>query len=143
MHTNYETDFYVWTQEQASLLRSGNLSAVDIENLAEEIESMGKRDKRSMVSELIRLLSHLLKWKYQSVRRGGSWSDSIDGSREEIEALMKDNHTFDRLVPDFMATAYPKAVKAANKQTGLPISTFPKQCPWSFEEIMQEEFYPD
>ena len=78
---DYEKDFYAWTVEQARLLRSGELSAVDIENIAEEIESMGRSDRREIKSRLIVLLSHLLKWQMQPQMRSAGWSATIREQR--------------------------------------------------------------
>jgi len=139
---NYDTDFYLWTQEQAQKLRAGEITTLDLENLAEEIESMGKRDRRAMISELVRLLSHLLKWQCQPERRGSSWVRTISSARDEIDLLIDDNHTFKNMLSEFIATAYPKAIKKAHDETGLPVSTFPKECPWTFEEFFHEGFFP-
>jgi hypothetical protein len=69
-NSNYDLDFYAWASEQASLLRAGKLSIADIENIAEEIESMGRTEKRELVNLLTVLMLHLLKWKFQPRMRG-------------------------------------------------------------------------
>jgi len=79
---SYEQDFYGWTQEQAALLRAGRLTDLDIENLIEEVETMGRSEKRELESRLTVLLLHLLKWKYQPNRRGRSWNLTIKGHRQ-------------------------------------------------------------
>ena len=76
----YDRDFYAWANEQASLLRKGDLSHADIEHIAEEIESMGKTEKRELISRLTVLLLHLLKWRFQPTLRGKSWRLSIEVS---------------------------------------------------------------
>jgi hypothetical protein len=65
----YDDDFYAWANEQAALLRAGRLSEADLEHIAEEIESMGRTEKRELISHLTVLLGHLLKWRYRSVHR--------------------------------------------------------------------------
>ena len=85
----YEQDFYAWTQQQATLLRSGKFSEIDVENVAEELESMGRSDKREIDSRLEVLLVHLLKWQLQEGFRSGSWSGSIREQRSRIEDLLQ------------------------------------------------------
>ena len=88
---SYDKDFYSWTQEQAELLKNGRFSELDIDNLIEEVESMGRSEKRELESRLTILLLHLLKWKYQEVRRGRSWQLSIDEQRIQFEETLDEN----------------------------------------------------
>ncbi len=90
-NANYDRDFYAWANEQAALLREGKLAQADIEHIAEEIESMGRTEKRELVSRLTVLLLHLLKWRFQSEMRGKSWRLSIQGQRYQISDHMADN----------------------------------------------------
>src|SRR5712691_611546 len=87
----YDDDFFAWTQEQARLLRAGELTIVDAENLAEEIESVGRSDRREIRNRLIVLLAHLLKWGHQQRRRGVSWSDTIAEQRLQIDSVLVDS----------------------------------------------------
>ena len=133
----YETDFYLWTQQQAALLRQGEFNRVDLDlaNIAEEIESMGKRDRRSIESHLFVILLHLLKWQFQPSRRGKSWRLSIWNGRLDIARLLKDSPS---LTPQLSALAieeYPAARKQAANETGLPLTTFPDVCPFTVEQI--------
>lgn len=91
--TAYETDFYQWTQQQAALMRQGEFNRVDldIENIAEEIESMGRRDRYALRSYLHSILMHLLKWQPQPERRGTSWRLSIKNGRHQVDILMEDS----------------------------------------------------
>jgi hypothetical protein len=139
---NYETDFYQWTQQQAALLRQGQWSQVDAANLAEEIESMGKSDRRAIWSHLINILLHLLKWQYQPERRGNSWTESIDNGREQLDWLIKDSPSLRPKLPQFVDDIYPRARRKAAHETGLPLSTFPEQCPFTVEQITGE-YWPD
>jgi len=84
----YDRDFYAWANEQAALLRAGKLSDADVANIAEEIESMGRSEKRELVSRLVVLLLHLLKWQYQPARRGRSWQVTIENTRDELDRHM-------------------------------------------------------
>lgn len=88
---NYETDFYLWTQQQADLLRQGALAALDVEHLIEEVESMGRRDKSAVRSYLLNVALHLLKWRYQPQRRGTRWRMSIENGRDQVAWQMKDS----------------------------------------------------
>ena len=132
----YNQDFYLWTQEQAALLKAGTLSQLDIENLTEEIESMGKSQKKEMTSRLTILIMHLLKWDYQSGRRGKSWLKTIATQRTEIEILLYDNPSLKHSLPDTILIAYRLAVKQAATETELHIEEFPISCPYSIDKIM-------
>ncbi|MBK8535765.1 MAG: DUF29 domain-containing protein [Candidatus Competibacteraceae bacterium] len=140
--THYETDFYQWTQQQAALLRQGLLSAVDIEHLAEEIESMGRSDRRSLGSFLENILLHLLKWRYQPERRGSSWIESIGNGRSAIDRLLEDSPSLAPQLPVLVTAEYRRARKEAVRQTGLPLATFPEPCPFTVEQIT-DDYWPD
>jgi hypothetical protein len=142
-NTSYETDFYGWANEQAALLRSGRLSEADIANIAEEIESLGKSEKRELVSRLTVLLMHLLKWKYQPLGRSSSWETTIKLQRNDIVDHMADNPSLQPLVPEAMAKANRNAVLSAADETKLPHSIFPKTCEWSFDQVVDPGFWPD
>ena len=131
----YETDFYLWTQQQADLLRQGALTALDVENLIEEIESMGKSDRRSIRSHLANIILHLLKWRYQSDRRSNSWSDSIDNGREEVVWILKDSPSLKPHINALINEIYASTRRKASRETGLPLSTFPDVCPFTVEQI--------
>nr|VFK29073.1 MAG: protein of unknown function DUF29 [Candidatus Kentron sp. MB]VFK74663.1 MAG: protein of unknown function DUF29 [Candidatus Kentron sp. MB] len=139
----YDTDFYAWTNRQAALLRTGNLAAIDLENLAEEIEDMGKNLKRELESRFKVLFVHLLKWQYQPTHRGNSWRYGIEGQRAELEDHFKDNPSLTNKLPEAMERGYRYAINGAAKETGLLKSTFPTSAPWSFEQIMDNDFFPN
>jgi hypothetical protein len=141
--TAYEDDFYAWTQEQARLLRSGQTADLDLEHLAEEIESMGSQQRREMRSRLIQLLLHLLKWQYQPTHRGVSWRLSIYNQRDEIEQLVKSSPSLRPVMADVLYEAYGKARIYAANETGLPIKTFPVASPFSLAEALDPNFPPD
>lgn len=138
----YDQDFYGWANQQARLLRAGKLSEADLEHIAEEIESMGKTEKRELISRLAVLLLHLLKWEYQPVRRGSSWSRTIRVQRRDLTMHMKDNPSLKSVIPEAMENAYGNALIEAADETGFPESTFPSSCPWTFDQIMSAEFWP-
>ena len=143
MSATYDTDFYAWANEQAALLRSGNLSAIDIENIAEEIESMGKSEKRELVNRLVVLLLHLLKWQFQPDQRGTSWTATIRIQRRDLAVHLDDNPSLKSKIPEAINRAYGNVTIETAAETGLPESIFPAACPWSFDQIMDEGFWPD
>jgi hypothetical protein len=123
----YETDFYAWTIEQAGLLRAGRLSEADIENIAEEIESMGRSEKRELVNRLTVLLIHLLKWQAQPAFRGTSWRLTIAEQRTRLDEHLKDNPSLRSLLTPAIETAYRLALLGAQKETGLAEGAFPPE----------------
>lgn len=138
----YEKDFYAWSQESARLMRERKFSELDIENIAEEIEAMGKRDKRELASRLSSLLMHLLKWQYEAEYRSRSWKLTIVNQRAEIAGLLEDSPSLSHKLPDMIASAYSRAIKTAALKTGLPATTFPEICPYSQSEILDADFFP-
>jgi hypothetical protein len=140
---NYHSDFFAWANEQAALLRAGDLSAADVQNIAEEIESMGRSEKRELISRLTALLLHLLKWQFQPMMRGRSWRLSIDGQRLDLEELLKDNPSLKAELDPSIAQAYRRALIEAERETGLGRETFPARCPYTFDQVMRDDFWPD
>jgi len=140
--TLYERDFYAWANEQAALLRAGKLSAADIEHIAEEIESMGKTEKRELVNLLTVLLMHLLKWHFQPPGRGKSWRLTIVEQRYKLADHLADNPSLTAKMSEAIANAYRLALVAAERETDLPVTAFPAVCPWNFDQIMNEDFWP-
>ncbi len=138
----YERDFYAWANEQSALLRAGRLSDADIEHIAEEIESMGKTEKRELVSRLAVLLLHLLKWQHQPERRGSSWEATIAVQRRDLADHLADNPSLKSKLPDAIAYSYRNAATLAVGETNLAKATFPDTCPWAFERIIDEDFWP-
>ena len=143
MSTTYETDFYAWANEQAVLLRAGKLTQADIEHIAEEIESMGKTEKRELVSRLVMLLLHLLKWRFQPDRRGTSWEVTIKVQRRDLARHLRDNPSLKSALGPAIEDAYGDAVLLAQAETRLPNSTFPMTSPWTVEQALNESFWPD
>jgi len=141
--TLYETDFYGWIQAQADRLRTGDFAGLDVDNLIEEVESMGKSEKRELESRLEVLLMHLLKWQYQPALKGSSWLLTIDEQRERIVKHLRENPSLKNRIDDVLEEAYGFAVRLAVKETGLNKATFPARCPWTFEQAMDENFWPE
>ncbi len=141
--TLYDSDFYAWTNQQAALLRAGELDSADIERIAEEIESMGRSEKRELFSRLAILLMHLLKWRFQPTLRGNSWRATIKVQRRDLLRLLADNPSLKSQLPEMIADAYGDAILMAARETGLAETAFPADCPWGFEETIRADFWPD
>ena len=141
MKAEYDADFFQWTQHQAAALAAGHVSELDLANLAEEIESLGKRDRRGLRNNLKVVLMHLLKWLYQPERRqvGHSWESTLIEHRDRIEVILGDSPSLRRQLPALIAEAYPGARRLASSETGLSLATFPEMCPWTVEQVLDEE----
>jgi len=139
----YDQDFYAWANEQAGLLRADRLSEADIEHIAEEIENLGKSEKRELVSRPRVLLLHLLKWRFQPSRRGASWEGPIINTRDELDDHLRDSPSLKPQVADALGVAYRRAAVDAVTETSLKKTIFPQTCPWTFDEIMDSTFYPE
>jgi len=136
MPTHYDRDAYAWALEQAALLRSGKLEQLDTEHLAEEIESMGKSERRALVSQLARLFMHLLKWDHQPERRSRSWALTIQDAQAKTLRLLNENPSLKGTLSELLVEAYDDARRAAAIETELELETFPEQCLYSFDEAM-------
>jgi Domain of unknown function DUF29 len=139
----HDSDFYAWSLEQAALLRAGRVGDADLAAIAEEIESMGKTEKRELVSRLTVLLLHLLKWQCQPAGRGNSWRLSIANARDEIADLLADNPSLKIVLDEVTASAYRYARRRAAIETDLGEEDFPGKCPWSFAQAMDAGFWPE
>jgi hypothetical protein len=142
-NTLYDQDFHAWAMRQAALLREGRLDQADIENIAEEIESMGRSEKREPVSRLAVLLLHLLTWRAQPGLRGNRWRLTIKGQRRSLTRHLRDNPSLKGHMGAAIRDAYETAQLDAERETGLPADHFPATCPFSLEQIMGEDFWPD
>jgi Domain of unknown function DUF29 len=142
MKINYETDVVAWAHEQAKLLRSGQLSVLDVEHLAEEIESMSASERRELRNRLKVLLQHLLKWEFQPERRCSGWQATMLEQRDSIEEVLKDSPSLRATMPENLALAYPSAVRFASKETSLSARLFPKQCPYTLANVMTDDWLP-
>jgi hypothetical protein len=141
--SNYDADFYAWSNEQAALLRARRFSAADVENIAEEIASVGRTEKRELVSRLTVLLKHLVRWKFQPQGRCSSWRTSIRVQRNLILDHLQDNPSLKPQIPDAMEKANRDAVLEAAEEANLPESIFATPCSWSFDEVIDAGFWPD
>jgi hypothetical protein len=139
----YDSDFYTWTQQQAQLLKSGQFDKIDVEHIIEEIESMGRSERRELESRLTILLQHLLKWQYQPLRRGRSWQLSIKGQRIDLVEVLDENPGLKPQLADILSMAYRKAKLKASEETALDETVFPADCPWSIVQLIDDAYLPD
>lgn len=138
---SYETDFVLWTQQQAEGLRNGHFADLDFAHLAEEIESMGVSERHALSSHLFVILMHLLKWVHQPDHQNSSWRGSIRNSRRLARKLIKGSPSLRQTVQGLLEEEYPDAREEASEETGLPLSTFPEFCPFTVEQVMGD-FWP-
>lgn len=141
--TLYEKDFHLWIEQTINYLKDGDLAKLDRENLIEEINSMGNSDKRETFSRLKVLLMHLLKWKYQPEKRTSSWLNTIDEQREQLELILKNSPSLKPYFQEILSDCYQKAIRAAVNETNLPRNTFPIECPFNQEQILDADYFPD
>lgn len=139
----YHKDFHSWLMKNARLLREGNFSEADAEHIAEELEAMGKKEQRELVSRLAVLLAHLLKWTFQSVRRTRSWTNTIAAQRLELLDLLEDSPSLRHEMEKKIAKAYERSRLMAENETGIDKNIFPAKCPFSFAQILDKDFYPE
>ncbi len=138
----YDTDFYAWTLEQSMLLQSGDWQSVDILNLVEEIESLGKQEKRELENRLGVLIGHLLKWIYQPNMRSRSWRVTIRVQRQQIQRHIKQNPSLRAYLSEAIAVGYDLGLELFFKETQLLDQDLPEVCPFTAEQIFDPAF-PD
>jgi hypothetical protein len=139
----YEDDFVAWTEEQARALRAGEFDHLDAANVAEEIEDMGRSIRHELRNRLAVLVMHLLKWRYQPVHRSPSWSATIGEQRDQIIDLLDESPSLRPIITQEVAKTYRRAVKKAVADTGLADASFPAECPFTLEQILDENFLPE
>ena len=136
----YEADFYSWSLDQARLVREGRWDSVDRENVAEEIESLGREQFNKLESAFRVLLLHMLKWDHQPRKRSRSWALSIEEQRVELEDVLGDNPGLKPRIEEAIARAYRKARLQAAKETGLDKAAFPETCGYSLDDITSRSY---
>ncbi len=142
MSALYEDDVAAWAQEQVALLRSGNWALLDIEHIAEEIEDMNISHRHQLAHRMAILMAHLLKWKYQSDRRGSSWENTIHNQRDKLTKLLKKMPSLRRMLqdPEWDQEVWDDAVDIAGRETN--VRNLPKVREWDFEQILSADYFP-
>ncbi len=138
----HDKDFHAWTLQQADLLKAGKLHEIDLDNLIEEIESMGASERNQLQNRLKVLIGHLLKWQFQPAYRTRSWNATIEEQRLSVMTLIEDNPSLKSILDERITKAYPQGVLLAVKETNLDKKTFPSSCPYSVEQLFDLEFFP-
>ncbi|HAG84156.1 MAG TPA: DUF29 domain-containing protein [Cyanobacteria bacterium UBA12227] len=138
----YDTDFYAWIQEQAKLLKNQEWNQLDLPNLIEEIESLGKQQRAELRNRLRVLIGHLLKWDYQSEKRSRSWLMTIRIQRRDTQELLEENPSLKPYLEETLQKIYESGRDLAVGETNLPLKTFPENCPYTLAEIFRDGFYP-
>jgi hypothetical protein len=136
----YQTDFYQWTIEQSDRLRLGKFAELDLENLAEEIESLGKQQRQELRNRLGILIGHLLKWHYQPEKQSKSWRVTIRGQRREIKYLLLQNPSLKPYLDEAILLGYAQGIDLVVQETDLDDRDLPKECPYSVEQIFDDNF---
>lgn len=143
---NPNEDYYGWTQETIEKLRQGRLSEVSADDLIRELEEMASSDRNEVENRLIVLLAHLLKWKYQPERRGRSWNLTLKEQRRRIARRLRKSPSLKPTLEEIFDEAYLDAVTMAARETDKDEDVFPPtfaETGWSWEQVLDTEFYPD
>lgn len=147
--TEYERDFNAWIQQHITLLKQGRVTEIDVEHLILELEEMGKSHLRELESRFIILIAHLLKWQFQLKQltnkwqefEGKSWRQSIIEQRLQIRKQLTNTPSLKSHLQDIVSTAYPYSVELAIDEISLPEATFPNECPYTLEQLLDKTFY--
>ncbi|AFZ25725.1 protein of unknown function DUF29 [Cylindrospermum stagnale PCC 7417] len=138
----YETDYLQWIETNLEKLQSQDYENVDWENLIEEIADMGRSERKSLKSNFIVILVHLLKWQFQPEKRSGSWEGSIIEHRRRVLESLSDSPSLKPYLESVFAECYTQAVKQAKAETGLEVEIFPVMCSYQLSDVIDDDFLP-
>lgn len=138
----YDEDFYAWTVEQSRLLRAGEFAAIDAANIAEDIESMGRSDRRELKSRLVVLVMHLLKWQHQPRGRSRSWSATIDEQRLQIDGLLAESPSLRPNAAAMLGRTHQSPGQARPPKPDWPMRPFRRRVPSSRTRCCHARFFP-
>ncbi len=143
--TSYDKDVILWSQEQARLLRAGRFAELDVERLADEIEDVGKSEKRELASRMAVLLAHLLKWSRQPEMRTNSWRSTIIVQRKRVALAIKATPSLKAVMrdPDWREDMWLDALAQTQKETGLTAEDLPEACSWTMDQAADQSFWPE
>jgi hypothetical protein len=139
----YERDFCLWLEQQAALLREGRFDELDLGNLIEEIEAMARKDRKGVKSDLVVLLTHLLKHQFQPEQRSSGWRGSIVEHRQRLRYDFEESPSLRPHADEVFARAYADARERASAETGLPLRAFPKSSPYTLAQTLDPKFLPE
>ncbi len=139
----YEQDYLAWLQKTSQLLKAKDFDHLDLENLIEEIESLGRSERNKLISSLRLIYQHLLKWQYQPSKRSKSWSNTISRERDNVSDYLEDTPSLKNLLQDeaILAKAYQRGRRDAIRETG--ITNLPQDCPYAIKQILDHNFLPE
>lgn len=138
----YEEDLVAWMESQIELLRARKFEQLDLENLLEELEGMVRHERRGLQSRVELVMLHLLKHQFQPSRRSRSWLLTLEEQRSQISDRIEDSPSLRRALESYMVSRYPRVAKRASLQTGMPLSNFPATCPYTVEQVLDEDLLP-
>ncbi|HEX6111652.1 MAG TPA: DUF29 domain-containing protein [Geminicoccaceae bacterium] len=137
--SSYDTDYVAWLEEQVAHLRAGRVHALDVENVAEELEGLMRSERQQLENRLEVLILHLLKWDHQPDQRSNRWRATVAEQRARIRRLLRDSRSLKPSLVDAAREVYPEAVERAAIETLLEASVFPSTVPYSIEQILERE----
>ncbi len=141
--TLYDRDIALWAEAIADLLRQGHFEQLDMEHLIDEVEDLGRRQRDRLTSSLRLILHHLLKWQYQPERRSPSWVKTIQRERLNTQTYLDDTPSLRRILnQDWLEKIYLTARKEAAIETGLPLNHFPAVCGYTWDQVLNETYFP-
>lgn len=143
MSKTYEADFFSWAMGQADAARRRSANEIDWENVAEELESLGKREKAELHSRFIILIQHLLKWRFQPEHRSRSWKVSIENTRRALAKYLRENPGLRQFLDEEFLDAYAPARASAALEMNVDETALPETCPFTPAEAMAADFWPD
>ena len=141
----YDTDYNLWVLDIVDKLKNREFNGLDLDNLIEEVEDLGKRDKRKIESLLIRLFEHLLKlryWKEENNRNRGHWEGEIANFRRQIDRLLQDSPSLKPYLRNLFNECYQDSRFIASKQSQLPLETFPEKPIADFKQVLDKNWLP-
>ena len=139
----YERDFHAWAFQQAEHVKRRSANELDWDNIAEELESLGKQQRSELRSRYEVLILHLLKWLYQPGHRSRSWSNSIEVQRSRITEHLAENPSLKSSDAELFEKAYRHARLDAATETGLDKTTLPESPPFDAAQALDPDYWPD
>lgn len=143
MIPRYEEDFYGWTIANVSLLKQGRFNEVDMNHIIEEMESLGRSNRRELISRLGVLIAHLMKWQYQSNLKNKSWKGTIVRQRIDIKDVLEENPSLKPQLDEILPKAYKYALAILEEETPLELKSIPQKCSYTIEQCLDDGFYPE
>jgi hypothetical protein len=142
---DYDRDVFLWSQEQARLLRARRLAELDVEHLAEEIEGMGKSERRDLAARMARLTAHLLAWRCKPESRSGGLRATICDTRKRIALALKETPSLKAILrdQDWRDGVWLDARVHARTESGVKDDALPDACPWTMEQAADPDFWPE